>query len=113
LSTADADRPPECPHLDIIDAYHQALPELPGVVKSRWSTSKDAAALRQRWREDPRHQDLGFWHRFFSTVRTNPHWMGHNDRQWTASLRWLVQRANFDKVIDRMANLRKQEVAHG
>jgi hypothetical protein len=93
--------------MDIIDAYHAALPELPCVVKSRWAESKDAAALRSRWREDPKHQSLEFWCRFFAAVRTNPHWMGGNDRQWTASLRWLVQRANFDKVVERMANLRR------
>jgi hypothetical protein len=112
LSTANADRPAACPHMEIIDAYHEALPELPGIVKSRWSGSKDEEALRARWREDARHQSLDFWRRFFAAVRTNPHWMGENDRGWSASLRWLVQRSSFDKVIDRMANARR-EVAHG
>ena len=102
----------QCPHMDIIDAYHEVLPELPGIIASRWPGSKDAEALKTRWREDPRHQNLEFWLRFFSAVRTNPHWMGQNDRGWQANLRWLVNRTNFDKVLERMVSVRK-EAAHG
>lgn len=93
---------PPCPHRAIIELYLDMLPELRGVVASRWGESKDAKALATRWREDKRHQSLDFWRRFFGTVRTNPHWMGSNDRGWAADLRWLVKRENFDKVIDRM-----------
>jgi hypothetical protein len=114
VADAPSDRPAVCPHLDIIDLYHDTLPELPGVVRSRWSGSADAEALRQRWRESPRHQSLDFWQRFFLAVRENPHWMGENDRHWQANLRWLVKRANFDKVIERMVTARRrQEAAHG
>lgn len=113
LSEADASDPraADCPHRDIIAVYHEVLPELPRIVLSRWPGSKDATQLRARWREDARHQSLDFWRRFFAVVRTNPHWMGGNDRGWAASLRWLVQRGNFDKVIDRMVNVRV--AAHG
>jgi hypothetical protein len=112
LSEATAsDRVSACPHLQIIDLYHDALPELPGIVASRWTGSKDATALQARWREDPRHQSLDFWTRFFAVVRTNAHWMGHNDRGWAANLRWLVKRENFDKVVERMVNV--QGAANG
>ena len=111
LSTAKADRLPVCPHMEIIDLYHAVLPELRGIVKSRWSGSKDEEALRTRWREDKRHQSLEFWERFFNLVRTSRHWMGDNDRGWKADLRWLVQRKNFDKAVERMADPR--EAAHG
>jgi hypothetical protein len=118
LSTDSADALPDrhdvaCPHLDIIGIYHDVLPELPRIVSSRWDGSADANALRQRWRESPRHQSLDFWHRFFSAVRDNPHWMGGNDRNWQANLRWLVKRCNFDKVIERMVTRRYQESANG
>lgn len=94
---------PPCPHQEIISLYHQMLPELPAIVPSRWPGSADARALQSRWREDKRHQGMDFWRRFFETVRSNPHWMGHNNREWRANLRWLVKRANFDKVTDRLA----------
>jgi hypothetical protein len=112
LSEAPAsDRVSACPHLQIIDIYHDALPELPCIVVSRWTGSKDAKALQARWREDSRHQSLDFWTRFFAVVRTNSFWMGQNDRGWSANLRWLVKRDNFDKVLERMVNT--QESANG
>lgn len=104
---------PACPHRQIIDLYHDTLPELPGIVASRWQGSKDATALQARWREDERHRSLDFWGRFFVAVRSNPHWMGQNDRGWTAGLRWLVKRENFDKVIDRMVAEASKVARHG
>lgn len=106
-ATAGGDRAaPACPHLDLIALYHELLPELPKIVPSRWGGSADAKALGARWKEDGRHQRMDFWRAFFGAVRANPHWMGANDRGWQANLRWLVQRANFDKVLEKMVNAR-------
>lgn len=102
-----------CPHLEIISLYHEMLPELPLIVAARWPDSKDAKALQARWREDKRHQSLDFWERFFDVVRDNAHWMGQNERGWKANLRWLVQRSNFDKVIERMVDNARRGAAHG
>lgn len=98
-----------CPHQDIICLYLETLPELPRVVLSRWPRSQGERDLKTRWREDPRHRSLDFWKRFFSAVRSNPHWMGENQRGWQADLRWLLKRENFDKVICRLV----AEVANG
>ncbi len=108
-----ADRVDACPHQKIIGVYHEVLPELPGVIVSRWAASQGADHLRTRWREDQRHQSLDFWTAFFSTVRTSKHWMGGNDRGWKADLRWLLERRNFDKVLTQMVFNRQQEQAHG
>lgn len=97
-------RVPQCPHRAIINLYHETLPELPGIVVSLWGRSKDADALRTRWSEDRRHQDLEFWRRFFLTVRNSDRWMGNNNIDWRADLRWLVKRANFIKVVEHMVN---------
>jgi uncharacterized protein YdaU (DUF1376 family) len=103
---------PNCPHDQIIDAFHAELPELPKVLKSRWSGSKSDRALRSRWKEDARHRSMEFWTRFFRCVKTNPHWMGRNDREWKADLHWLLKRANFDKVLQRMVeNQQRRGVA--
>lgn len=91
---------PPCPHLQIIRLYHAELPELPSILESSWSRSKEADALRARWNEDSRHQDVEFWRDLFGVVRSNPHWMGNNDRGWRASLRWLVKKENFIKVCE-------------
>ena len=95
---------PPCPHQDIIALYHQILPELPSVIPSRWPGSEGESQLRTRWREDPRHRDLAFWDSFFRTVRTSRHWMGENDREWRADLRWLIRRKNFDKAVERLVD---------
>lgn len=104
---------PACPHQEIIALYHEILPELPTVILSRWRGSEGEAHLRTRWREDPRHQDLAFWERFFRTIRTSKHWMGENDRNWRADLRWVLKRGNFDKVIERLVdNLNRAEAGN-
>lgn len=108
-----ADRADACPHQKIIAVYHQVLPELPGVIVSRWATSQGAANLRTRWREDKRHQAIDFWIKFFSTVRTSKHWMGENERGWQADLRWLLERRNFDKVLTQMVAQKQRENGHG
>lgn len=100
-----------CPHEKIIQLYHERLPELPPVVASRWRGSKGAKYLRARWREDKRHQSLDFWGRFFAAARTNAHWMGGTG-DFRASLAWLVQRENFDKVISVLVEQRRRS-AHG
>lgn len=91
---------PPCPHLDIIDIYHEILPTLPSVVKSRWSGSQAAKDLSARWREDQRHQSLDFWRAFFNSITANDWWMGKNEKGWTANLRWILKRSNFDKAIE-------------
>lgn len=112
-AAASSDRVPPCPHQDIIQLYHRVLPELPGIVISRWPGSDGETQLRTRWREDKRHQSLDFWEKFFQTIRTSKHWMGENERHWKADLRWVLKRSNFDKVIHRMVDNMNRETAHG
>lgn len=105
VETTTAERIDNCPHDLVLGLYAKTLPTLPQPLKSRWASSKGAVQLRMRWREDKKHQDPEFWEWFFSTVATNPHWMGRNDRNWTADLHWLLKRENFDKVLARGLSL--------
>lgn len=86
---------PECPHQEIIDLYHQILPELTRV--KNWNAARQAL-LRQRWRESKERQTLDWWSNFFSSVRRMPHLLGENDRGWTADLEWLIRPTNIVKV---------------
>lgn len=90
---------PPCPHQEIIDLYHEILPELRGVIASRWSGTRQKN-LQARWREDKQHQTMKFWNWFFRAVRANPHWMGRGDRKWQADLGWLLKPENFTKVVE-------------
>lgn len=93
---------PDCPHIEIIQAYHETLPELQSVIVDRWQGSARARDLQARWRESKKHQSVEFWRRYFAEVRNFPHQMGENDRGWKADLGWLIKRSNFDKMIERM-----------
>jgi hypothetical protein len=98
-----------CPHQDIIGLYHEILPELTTMAVSRWRGSQGEDHLRQRWREDARHQSLEFWERVFETVRGVPHWMGSGSSDFKADLAWIVQRKNFDKILNQMADKARRE----
>lgn len=102
-------RVPPVDHRLVVDLYHEILPELPAVVFSRFpGSAKGGKALAVRWREDTRHQAPEFWRWFFQVVRSNPHWLGDNNRGWRADLRWLLKRENFDRVIERGADQRRR-----
>ena len=88
--------PDPCPHQKIINLYHEILPELPRV--KNW-TKKRRSSLSARWREDPKHQTLEYWKRFFEHVRNCPFLMGNGDGP-RFDLEWLVKEGNFVKVIE-------------
>jgi len=88
--------PPKCPHVDIIETYHNVLPELPR-VKVWDETAKKW--LRTRWREDPERQALSWWGNYFTYVRESPFLMGLK-KNWQADLRWLIRAQNFAKVAN-------------
>jgi hypothetical protein len=99
---AKASLPPDgCPHAEIIELYHQALPANPRI--KAW-TGKRQSNLRTRWREDEKRQSLDYWKRFFSHVAGSPFLTGQRaDRQgrpFLPGLDWLVMPENFAKVIE-------------
>lgn len=96
------------PYQSIMQAYNDALPELSSV---RMMSDQRKQAIKTAWvemlrskREDgsPRYTDtetgIRWWTAFFNHARTNPHWMGKNDRGWTATFDWLLK--NRVKVIE-------------
>ena len=88
--------PPKCPHTDIINTYHNVLPEL-APIKVWDETAKKW--LRARWREDPERQTLSWWGNYFVFVRESPFLMGKK-KNWQADLRWLIRQQNFAKVLN-------------
>lgn len=102
-SVVGAGAPPACPHLEIIALYNEILPELQSVIPDRWGGTR-ADALKTRWRESKKHQSLVFWERFFNELRNYPFYLGENDRTWKADLGWIVQRKNFDKLLEKFVS---------
>jgi len=101
---------PQIPYQQIIDAYHDALPELPAV---RLQTESRRKAIKARWmqmlnsdrgdgtlRYTDTESGIRWWTQYFNHVRHNSHWLGDNDRGWTADFDWLLNLNNFTKVIE-------------
>ncbi len=90
-----------CPHEDIVNLYHETLPELAGIKV--WSKTRQAH-LKARWRENEKAQTLDYWDRFFNYVKDSDFLMGkvpqQDGRAWKADLSWLIKEANYIKIIE-------------
>ncbi len=109
-----AEKPPSCPSCpiqEIIELYHQTLPELPRVVVMN---EKRNGLIRQRWRDfyaagDFKTKDGGLecfrWY-FTEKVKPSKFLTGRangnsKDRSpFLADMEWLVRPTNFAKVIE-------------
>ncbi len=105
----DEDKPsspkvPNCPHMKIVEAYHECLPRLPTVMESRWAGSSRARDLAARWNEGGQQQTVDFWRRYFTAINKIDFFFD-NDKGWRPTLEWLIKRKNFDSTIDRLRNL--------
>jgi len=101
---------PPCPHSEIINIYHEVLPELPRVVS--WNKTREGY-LKQRWRQmfvefECKDTEDGLdWFRndFFVFVKGSKFLTGKvvsKDRKpFLADLEWMIKPANFTKIIER------------
>ena len=99
-----------CPHQEIINLYHELLPELPRVVK--W-TDKRKAHLKTCWAEESR-QTLEWWREYFADhVRTSDFLMGRTDLQFVCNLEWLTMESRLIKILEGNYKNRVKEVTSG
>lgn len=94
ISSASAD---PIPYTGIVDAYHKALPTLPGVRKLT-KTRKDK--LRKCWLEDQERQSLDYWQRFFEYVATSDFLTGRSGRFTACDFEWLTEPSRHLKVTE-------------
>ena len=88
------------PFKDIVDLYHDKLPELPACAKL---TDTRKGYIRQRWQEDL--PDIDAWGRYFDIVRKSDFLMGklpgvNGKPPFRADLEWLTRPTNIVKVIE-------------
>lgn len=108
---------PDCPHDDLIDLFAKHLPTLAQPRKSLWRKGKNAPALKTRWRwvltecyesgerkglrmATTQTEALDWFDRFFSYVAESDFLTGRSGK-WACDLGWLVNAANFEKVVSR------------
>ncbi|MCK4820454.1 DUF1376 domain-containing protein [bacterium] len=91
------------PFQDIVNLYHEKLPELP---KCEILNAKRKGYIRRRW-QDKEHglHTLEHWENFFTHIRKSDFLMGkaqsNNGRQpFRANLEWLTNLNNYTKVYE-------------
>jgi len=89
----------DCPHQAIVNLYHELLPS---ACQIRDWTPARSIALRTRWREDAKRQNLDWWRRFFTYVGESDFLMGRTSspgrKPFLLDIDWLLKSANFVKV---------------
>ena len=94
------------PYKEIVELYHQCLPELPAVVKL---TSKRKTQIRQRFNEDL--NALNNWKNYFDYVRDSDFLMGRvpstgERAAFLADFEWITHSGHFTKITEGKYHLR-------
>jgi len=97
-----ADDGTQCPHDKIINLYHETLPMCPPV--RMWNKTR-RGYLKQRWKENKKHQALDWWKQYFEHIKQSEFLTGRTVGRegkppFLADLEWLVRPNNFVKVIE-------------
>jgi hypothetical protein len=85
------------PFQEIVDLYHEILPDLPRIAKL---TDKRKSQIKARWTESKKTQSLEWWKGFFELVKDIPWLMGNNNRGWKADLEFLTRQEKFLKILE-------------
>ena len=91
----------DCPLNEIIELYHEILPELPSVsVKNGEILSSELPSkIKRIWSKRKAYQDIEFWRFLFRSIRHMDLLMGKT-KDFRASLFWIVGVQNFEKIIN-------------
>jgi len=88
---------PKCPYQDIVNVYHETLPELPEV---KVLSDKRKTYLKARWLGSDAAQEVGWWKSYFQKVSQSDFLMGRTDNKFQANFEWLITESNFIKVLE-------------
>lgn len=104
--------PPSCPHGELINAFAEHLPMLPQPKPELWRGTRERH-MRDRWRwvlsaESARgkryantpDEAVDFFRRFFGHVAKSDFLTGRNGKWTGCTLAWLMEEANFAKVME-------------
>lgn len=103
---------PACPHRALIELYGRFLPMLSQPKPELW-TGANADAMKARWQwvlaakrssgeryAENEEQALDWFSRFFAHVEQSDFLTGRNGKWTKCSLAWLMNAANFAKVVE-------------
>ncbi|MBB3227026.1 hypothetical protein FHW69_001627 [Luteibacter sp. Sphag1AF] len=87
----------QIPYTEILDAYHEHLPMLPGV---RTFSDARRRKLRARWTESKERQSVEYWQEFFAYAALSDFLTGRNNAWTGCDFEWLIESANHIKVSE-------------
>jgi hypothetical protein len=101
ITTLVLDKSTPCPHQEIINLYHQKLPDLASV--KIW-TEKRKAVLKSRWVEEPDRQCLEWWENYFNEISLSDFLTGrvngNGKKPFKADLEWMINQSNMVKILE-------------
>lgn len=90
---------PDCPHDQILALWAEVLPT--AIQPREWTPSRQSA-LRARWREKAKRQDLAWWRTLFEYIAESDFLMGRvaspGRRPFELSLPWILELEHFTKL---------------
>jgi hypothetical protein len=94
----------QCPVLEIVDLYHEILPELRQCLIV---SDKRRQFISSRWKElyvakefEDKESGLEWVKAYFEMVKRSKFLTGKNDSGWQCDLEWLFRPTNFCKVVE-------------
>ena len=81
----------------VIDIYHNSLKILPRINKLGPKIVLLIENIRKNY---PDFNTLEAWKNFFEMVKKQPYLLGINKKHWQANLYWLLDKNNFEKVLN-------------
>jgi len=94
------------PYKLVVDLYHSACPSLPRIIKV---TPDRKIHIAARWREYG--QGMRPFIQLFHTAQASAFLTGDNQRNWKASLDWLMQAGNMARTLE--GKYSKGGITHG
>jgi hypothetical protein len=101
-NTYVADATPRDLEKQILDAYHELLPNLPAVkIWGKDERKNLADRIRETVKRGVAADSVDYWRRFFAKVDASDFLSGRTKDPWRCGgLKWLIKPKNFAKVIE-------------
>lgn len=96
-SSESTKKPSVTPYQNMVEIYHEVLPELPAVRKL---TDKRKLQAKKIWRDEEMAQDLNRWRSYCQHIRGSKFLMGLNGKKWQADFEWITNYNNYVKIIE-------------
>lgn len=97
--SATKPKKPNIPYEQIVDLYHETLPQLPAV-----QVLTDARKSRIRARVAGGLPDMGSWRRYYQYIGKSPFLTGQvvprHGRAFVADFDWIVNEGNYVKIAE-------------